>query len=288
MPRDGDVDRSLNVSRRGLRVFWWGALALLMLAGCAQQAAIDQLAPQEETAFAKAFVSQIAASDFEAAESRLAPALRDPQVRSKLQQVAAQFPPGAPLETRVVGAFTFKAFDVDRFDLTFEYRYPSAWFLANVNLERRNGNLAVTSVHVSPLADSLENINRFTFAGKSVGHYVVFVLTVAIAVLVLVALVLCIRTPIPRRKWAWLIFVCVGVMQWSFNWTTGALDFSPVYVSLLGAGFSKAAPAAPYIVHFGAPIGAVVFLLRRRHWLRTRRQAAMDELAKTAPNKQDL
>jgi hypothetical protein len=81
------------------------------------------------------------------------------------------------------------------------------------------------------------------------------------------SLVLCFKTPIPKRKWLWMVFVAVGIGQLSFNWNNGGYQIQAFYFALLGAGFQRAGPFAPYIFNAAIPVGAIVFLFRRKSWL---------------------
>jgi hypothetical protein len=67
-----------------------------------------------------------------------------------------------------------------------------------------------------------------------------------------------------KRKWLWLIFIALGLFQFHLNWTTGAWNLQPLSFLLLGAGFTKAAPAAPLILSVAFPLGAILFLARRK------------------------
>ena len=114
------------------------------------------------------------------------------------------------------------------------------------------------------MKQSLEEANRFTFEGKGPIHYIVFALTVAVPLFIVYALVLCFKTPIARRKWLWLLFVALGFFQLTLNWTDGAFGIQPISFALLGAGFVRAGPYMPFIFNVTIPIGAIVFLARRR------------------------
>jgi len=117
------------------------------------------------------------------------------------------------------------------------------------------------------MKQSLKEINKFTFIGKSIRHYIVFGLALAIPIFILYVLVLCIRTPIVKRKWLWLLFVALGFVQLSLNWSDGSYSIQPISVALLGSGFFIAGPYAPVILNVAFPLGAVIFLFRRRSLL---------------------
>lgn len=256
------LDRALCSVRTMFVLF--GVGALLLLSGCDQQALVDRLTPTNEGAIAKQLLAEIAASKFDQVEPQLDPKLRDDQLVNRLKEIATQFPTDAAESMTVLGSQTLKTAQFERFDLTFEYAYPDKWLWANVLLERREGKLLVLGIHVNSLPEPLEKTNRFTLSGKGPVQYIFLVFAMAVPIFVLATLVICIRTRISRRKWAWVIFVSLGLTQLSLNWTTGQLWFSAFYFSLLGGGFSKAIPAAPAMFHVGVPLGAIIFLLRRK------------------------
>lgn len=81
---------------------------------------------------------------------------------------------------------------------------------------------------------------------------------------ILVTLVACIRTKMRRRKWRWILFVLVGGVSLSLNWTTGEIGFSPLSVRLLGASAMTTSAYSPWIVSISFPLGAAMFWLKRR------------------------
>ncbi|WP_295640325.1 hypothetical protein [uncultured Methylibium sp.] len=238
----------------------------LVLSACDQEAMFEKFVPKEEAALAKQVIFQLTARDFASVEAQLDPSLRSPDLRSKLDEMAKQVPSGEPMSIRTVGAHTNTTNSITRFDLTFEYQYKDTWLVANAVLERRDGKVVVQGIHFTPRTRSLEAENAFTLAGKSALHYAVLALAVAIPLLVVYALIVCVRTKVPKRKWLWLLFVAVGLVQFQFNWTTGAWGIQPLSFALLGAGFFKAGPVAPYIFTLAFPLGALVFLKKRRSY----------------------
>jgi hypothetical protein len=244
---------------------------LLMVAalatGCDQQALLERFIPQEEAEFARQLLARLAAEDYESIEAQLDPRIRTPSARSTLEQMAALFPAEDPTAINTVGANTSIVDDVATYNLTFEHEYSESWLLAHVVLQKREGQLTILGLNVIPQDQPLQELNRFTFAGKSVLHYAVFALAIAIPAFIVYALVLCIRTPIAKRKWLWVIFVALGIVQLSLNWTDGSYVIQPLSFSILGAGFVRAGFYGPVILSVALPIGAIVFLARRRHLL---------------------
>ncbi|MGE4049469.1 MAG: hypothetical protein AB7F38_00255 [Piscinibacter sp.] len=244
-------------------------LWILAAAGCDQQAMLEKFVPQEEAAIAKEVIGKLAERNFDAAERSLADHLRTPDVQSKLAELARVLPEVKPKSVRTIGAHTMKTDSHTTYNLTFEYEFPESWVLANVVLERRGQNLVVQGLHLTPNKQSLETVNRFTFEGKGLLHYVVLALALLIPVVVIYAFVLCVRTKLPKRKWLWLVFIAVGIVQFQFNWTDGAWAVQPISFAFLGAGFFRAGPSAPYIFTLAFPLGALLFLLKRQAQPRT-------------------
>lgn len=238
--------------------------ALALLAGCNQQAMIEKFAPKEESAIAQRMLSELIAKNFGALDSQLDPRLKTPDTRDTFEKMANAFPSAPPKSVTLVGTETNTRNDVTTYNLTYEYEYPNAWLLANVMLQRKDGQLRIVGMHAYPEKQSLRETNAFKFSGKGFTHYFVLGLMIGIAMFVIYVLVLCFRTPIAKRKWLWLVFIALGITRFFFNWTTGELRFQLVSFAIPGVGAFAAGPYAPLILTFSIPVGAIVFLLRRR------------------------
>jgi len=241
------------------------ALVLLCtLLGCDREAMFEKFIPKDEEAIAKELIAKLSARDYPAVEAKVDKSVQSPEIRAKLEGIAELIPAEAPKSSRTIGAITNQFNGVTDYSLTFEYEYKDLWLVTNVAMRRSNGTVSVTGIHVIPHKQSLETENAFSFNGKTWFHYVVLGLAVAVPLLIIYAIVICARTKLAKRKWLWLLFVAVGVFQIQLNWTTGAWNVQPLYFMLLGAVFTKAAPAAPLILSVAFPLGAVLFLLKRR------------------------
>ena len=251
----------------------WALASLGVLMGCDQQAALDRLAPEAEVKFARRVVDLFAARNFSAIEAETVPELRQPDPRPKFEEMARMLPSALPTSVKTLGAHTVTSASGETCRLTFEYAYPQdKWILVSTVLDRRDGKLLIAGIHFQPLAQSLETLNRFAFQSKATLHYVVLALAVLVPLLVVYALIACARSKRLNRKWLWLIFIAVGVMQFSLNWTTGTWELKPLSVLLLGAGFWQAGPSAPVMLTVALPLGAIVFLVKQR--VRRRSEAA--------------
>jgi hypothetical protein len=222
--------------------------------------------PKEDVEFSKGYFDLFRERDFEAIEARVDPGLRNPQLRSELEKIAAVIPREEPVEIQVADARTVMGGGVIRVHVTLQYAYPEQWLLLSIGLLKQGGDTFVTGIHAQTLPNSLEYVNRFTFEGKGVLHYVIFVSSIIVPLLIIAAVVLCIRTPVPKRKWLWILFILMGVVRFKLNWTDGNLSIIPG-LQLLGAGYVRIGLLGPWFLSASLPIGAIAFLLRRRKWL---------------------
>ncbi|MEK8020987.1 MAG: hypothetical protein VSS75_029305 [Candidatus Parabeggiatoa sp.] len=243
---------------------------IFLLIGCNQQALFDQFAPQEEIEFSKQYLTFFQKEDFDGLENKMNPALKNEQLRTKLEQMAAFFPKEKPKDIKIVGSHTFTSPQFRQFNLTFQYDFSNKWLLVNIVLHKKGDELLVNGINVQPLSDSLENMNRFTFQSKPIGNYLILALAIIIPLFIIFALVLCIKTPMPKRKWLWIIFILFGFVNVTVNWTTGGINIDPLSILLLGAGFRKVGIYGPILISVAIPLGAIIFMIKRKKWLTSR------------------
>lgn len=244
------------------------AITMIALAAiaCDYRAAFERLIPKDDAAFAIDVFEQLRRREFEAVEARLDKSVASASERSQLEQVAAVFGAEPPQGVRVIGASSNTVNGTITYvNLTLEYRFSRGWLVAAIALHRTGTVRTIDGLHVQPTSDSQEHLNRFTFSGKGLSNYVMLVLTIIVLVFIVGTLVVLWQTRVPRRKWLWALFVAVGIGQFTLNWTTGQVSFQP-QVSLLGAGFAKPGPYGPWFLSVAVPIGALIFLVRRRRW----------------------
>ena len=239
---------------------------LSVLLGCDREALMKKFIPKDEVEFSKQFVALFRSRSFDAIEEKMNPKLRD-ALRQKLEQIAAAFPDEDPKDVKVVGSITGSSNDVWRGNFTLQYEFPSKWLLVNITLRKSDGALTVDGFYVQPMRDSLENINRFTFRGKGAGHYLILAWVILEPMFIVFALVLCIKTPIPKRKWLWAIFILLGFTKVTLNWTTGAVNTHLVCLQLLGISLAQGGLYGPVVMSVSVPLGAIIFMVMRKKWL---------------------
>lgn len=242
----------------------WAFAIAAMLAGCDAKQTVDSFAPKPEVDIGRGYIEDIRARNFAPVRKAM-----DPQyltgIDKALERIAGLFPSRPLKNIKLVGTNTIKETAFTTYQFSYEYEFSESWLLAQIVMRRTGGNLKIEGVTITPLADSLERFNAFTFRNKGFAHYFFFLAAMALPIFTFATAVVCWRTPIPRLKWLWIVFVLLGFCTFTLNWTTGAIDFQILRVALLGAGFGQA-PFGPLLLQISLPVGAIIFWFRRRSW----------------------
>lgn len=238
-------------------------LLLGLVAGCDQSSLLKRMTPSGDEKAAKSYIELLREHKFEQIEKDIDPEIKKPNLHDALVEMAKLIPVKDPTSVKVVGANTFKSPNVYKSNITFEYQFSDQWLLANVAIQNKDGVSTIIGFNVRSLPDSLENLNKFKLAGKSLLQYAVLAGTILIPLFSLYALVLCARTRIPKRKWLWIIFILFGIGKFAVNWTTGQWGFMPMSFQLFSAG-AFAPLYGAWTLSISLPLGAIWFLLRRK------------------------
>jgi hypothetical protein len=245
------------------------ALALgvppLILAACSPDALIQKFASPEEQATAKHYIEQLQNREFGEIEQVVTPAHRGPALESTLTKMAELLPAGPPASIQLVGAHRMSSLSdgSTHVDLTFEYRFGDRFVLAELATKTTKDKREITDFHIQPETEPLATRNKFTLADKTAVQYIVLGYAVVAALFTIGVLIACIRTPMRRRKWLWIIFILLGLGKFSVNWSTGQWAFQLLAVQLFSAA-SYAELFGPWIISVSVPLGAIWFLFSRR------------------------
>jgi hypothetical protein len=242
-------------------------LSLLLaasLTGCNERFWIKKFTPEKESALAQRHLDDLRSGKFRPVQEAM-----DQKYKADLQRVLpamrALFPKEGPKSVKVVGSHTTVGPSSTTYSLTYEYEYSRKWLIAQVVLQREGQVIKIAGLHVTPLNRSIESINGFNLSEKSAVHYIFLIAAMSIFAFVLWTVVVCWRTPMPKRKWLWIIFVLLGVGTATLNWTSGDVRVGIFSITLFGVGFMKPLYGA-LMLQIGLPIGAAVFWFRRKKW----------------------
>jgi hypothetical protein len=249
----GNIRRCLN----------W-ILILGMLAACSQKDILQKFASPAEQAIARKYIDELRSLDFGDIEKTIDPTIAGDVAGGTLVKMAALIPKGTPTSVQLVGANRFSSDSAGTtLNLIYEYQFGTQHLLMNVATKTKNGVLTIVGFRVRPESESLEMQNKFNLSGKSILQYGVLAAAIAMAIFTLVVLVVCIRTKMKRRKWLWILFILFGFGKLSVNWATGQWGVMVLAAQLFSAS-GTAAFFGPWIVSVSLPVGAVLFLIKRR------------------------
>jgi hypothetical protein len=244
------------------RLFFLSAF-LFTLAGCNQQELIHKFTSPKEEALAKGYIDQLRKKQLEGIEAAADPSIASDKLHGTLLEMAALIPLGEPTSVTLVGAHRNYSNGVWLVNLTYEYGKSGKWMLINVALKNPDERATIAGFNVIPQPVSIEESTRFTLVGKSPLQYLVLVFAIFLPLFTLYALAVCVRTKMAGRKWPWILFILVGFTTFSINWSTGVWSFMPIAIQLLSAS-AYAQLYSPWVLAVSLPVGAIVFLLRKR------------------------
>jgi hypothetical protein len=256
-------------------------LFLAVLSGCNQATLMKKMTPQEDEAITRRYVDDLRQNRLDQIEHDLDPRLKDSNTHDTFSSMAEMFPDQEPVSTKVVGFRSFLG-NVRRTEVTLEYEFPQKWLLASVETQKSGGVTTIVGFRVTPIADSMENLNRFTLVGKGATQYAILSLAVLAPLFSLYVFVLCVKTRIGKKKWLWLIFILLGIGKLFVNWTTGEVFFTPLAVQLPDAG-ANAQFYGPWLVYVSIPLGAIIFLTMRKRLVGPVQQTQQGSLGTPPP-----
>jgi hypothetical protein len=236
---------------------------LIVLAGCSQETLLKKFATPEDEATAKQYVDHLRNRRFDEIEKVADASISGPNLRDVLMRMADMLPDREPDSVKLVGAHSLHEPSGFTKNLSFEYGFSGRWFLINVATREQAGKATIVGFNVYPQPAPLAEQHRFGLKGKTALQYAILALAAILPLLTLYALVVCVRTRMPGRKWPWVLFILAGVGKVAVNWTTGEWNVAPLSIQLFSAA-AFAPVYGPWVVAVSFPLGALVFLLKRR------------------------
>jgi len=244
------------------------SILCVLLSGCSPNDYVrnmmNRMAPDDDEALAHEYLAALRSHDIDTATRLLDQQFNNSGVETNLAVVSEILDKGDIVSLELVGCNVFSTRQKRRTTLTYQYEFTNAWILATLTIDTMDEQKQVFGINVNPIPKSLGELNAFSFAGKGLKHYGMLFGAVAIPAFMLFSLVVCVRTKMKKRKWLWIIFIILGIGSLTLNWTTGQLSINPLNLQLLGAGCYKPGLYAQWTISIAFPLGALLFLLRRK------------------------
>ncbi len=216
---------------------------------------------------AEYYIDLLINGNYEAIISDMDPQIRQGNEMELFFRMGQFFPEQAPTSINLVGhSFMRSIRQPARYFFTYQYEYEQKWILVNVGFRKTSSERKeIVFFNVTPIDQSLQETHRFSLQGKDSIHYIFLFICVACPLFILYTLITCIRTKLKKRKWLWIIFILVGFVQFSLNWTTGQIWAKLLSFQILGAGAVTASVYAPWILSFSIPVGAIIFWIKLKN-----------------------
>lgn len=240
-------------------------LCSIFIAGCVQWPdSLKTQLPPGESKFAQDCLDKVRLKNYHYIKPLLGPKLTTQISEEMFMKMASFFRAGDPISIEIIGMHIMTHNGQWQGNFTYEYRFESGWNVANCAIRKEGDSYQIIGLSVHQAKSSQKEINAFTLSSKSTMHYITLFFVLAIPLFSIFTLVTCIRTPILRRKWLWVLGTLVGFGAFHFNWTSGDFKIQLLSLYLFGASATTAGSAAPWILTFSFPIGAVAFWLKRK------------------------
>lgn len=246
-------------------------LLAVVLCGCDRQTLIKKFTTPEDEQAARTYFENIRTGTFAPLLAATDSSFRQqmtPAVLKSMRDVFGEKPIKSVMliDAKVMGQKLVGQPGMVMHWMLYQYDMGDHFVVGDISLQDIGGRAQIEGIHVQSLRESIEQTNAFTLSGKS-GLFLAFLaLVILMPIFIIATAIICWRTPIPRRKWLWRIFVLFGIAELTLNWTTGALGFQPINVQLLGAGFIQQG-YGPWTLQLSVPVGGALFWMRRRKWL---------------------
>src|SRR5947209_7674248 len=80
-----------------------------------------------------------------------------------------------------------------------------------------------------------------------------------------------------RRRWLWILISLLGAPVTTMNWATGQVRTQALRIQLVNVGVVRPAADAPWFLSVAFPLGAFLFLSRRKKLLADARPLLPEE-----------
>ena len=237
----------------------------LLLSGCDFRQKLNSANPETKQLAENVF-QQLRHHQYDSIKPQLDSSIDASTVQQNLEELSTHIPDEDPVSVRTIT--TSKFCTVNRgcmIHLVLEYQYHSQWMLADISTHEQDGVRLISGLHAKSEPASLQAQNQFTWSGKTPLHFIFLGICLFVILFDLWILIRCIRTKVPGRKWLWILFIVVGILRVSLNWTSGELSYRLLWLSFPIAGSSQSLFDAMYF-YFSIPIGAIAFLFYEDKW----------------------
>jgi hypothetical protein len=232
-----------------------------------QDPAVTALTPPDFYRRAEAYADFVQRKDIEALKPLTAPEILDNAFYQSIPAVAQFGSLETPRTTRILGFHTNTTWwsgsdgAVTNSNIVIGHYYPDKVIFTTTTFRKQDGDIKVTGFNLRRLNNADIDGMTFRLSSKPLVHYAVLSLAMVILVFSLVTLYVSLTRPRLKWRWAWVIFVLLGIGYLTFNWGTGAFGVNLLNFHAPQAFMSMEIYQYPMIV-MCLPLGALLFWFR--------------------------
>jgi hypothetical protein len=237
--------------------------ALLLLSGCfPDDSIVGRILPEDVDQFGRNLIVTVQRGEYSELVEVWLPSERASLTEAGFAPVSRHMQLGNMQAVVAATVFREQVEARTSYSVTYEVQYESGWQAVDVVLVQERDSLYAAGIWIHDLPASLKDLNAFTFSGKTPRHYVFFIVNLVYLGFVIFVFVICLRTRGLKRKWLWAFVTLLGVVQVTFNWTTGDLKVQLLSVGFMISGFIVPMPYIAKILYVYFPLGALLFLVK--------------------------
>ena len=244
---------------------------LLVLFGCGVPTTDADIRTSDEARLLLTILNELQAKDYDAVRSHMDVQTKaQPGMDKMLELMSEIIPTENPTSSQFEGWWVNLDTSMGRTSgVTAKLEFKDRWLLVVASYSGNPNSLLATSYRAQGALKLRDGSSPFQATTNASLRYFNLAIAVATTLGSLAAAVLCLLTTGLKRKFLWAFASLFGISGFSFNSTTG--DFLINFLAFGGLDGSWYWPDASVgpVLHIVVPVGAILFLFKRRHLLRS-------------------
>lgn len=241
---------------------------------------VEKMVPKEYDTFARKNINYFLHNKFDSIYYSIVPSGRNSSAISLLKNLRSLIPDSEVQQIKIVHFDNFfkkilslhnsnsKNNIPNKILLQYELKINKKFFLITLILNKAK-KPQIASFYIKPLPKSVEELYKVSFSNGTIINYIFICLAIIIIGIILYSLYLIVKTKM-KRKWLWFLFSFLGFIKISSLWGTSYIKINPFTITFLGVSFIKTNLLTPYVLSISIPIGAIIFLIRRKKLILTK------------------
>lgn len=239
-------------------------LVFLSMFCCSNYDEIKQIMlPERIDKFSINFIKLLNLGELEEAQRFLMEKSKGKITEFHIQEAAAMM-----LDEKIkdISVISIKFYEYDEYieyKAKYQIRYLMHSQMVLIELIDKKDNIYVKNFEIENISISKEKSYGYSLNNISFKHYIFATLTLVYIAIIAIALLICLKSRL-RNKWKALfaIVILLGIVRFSFSWSTGDWAFQLLSVGITLPIF-KSTTHTPLVLSFFIPLGALVFLSKK-------------------------